>query len=441
VTERILVVDDEEGIRSFIAGALAGKGYGVTEAADGREAEALLARGSFHLMLTDLRMPRLDGMELLRRAREAVPEMEVIVLTAHGSVDTAVAAMRLGAFDYLTKPLSGPDELRLVVSRALERRRLRDAAARVAEPAAGDELIAADPAMRAVVAHLDKVAPTPASVLLTGESGTGKEVAARRIHARSPRAAGPFVAVNCAAVSEQLVDSELFGHEQGAFTGAVEQRRGRFELADGGTLFLDEVGELPLGLQAKLLRALQEHCFERVGGTRTIAVDVRIVAATNRDLEAGMRAGRFREDLFHRLAVFPVRLPPLRERPADIGPLASHLLARIARQLGRPALGLGDDALAALKARPWPGNVRELGNALERAAILADGDVIGARDLAAGGGAAPAGVVLDGTLKDIEREAIRRALDAVDGHRRKAAERLGLGLRTLYDKLREYDLG
>ncbi len=441
MTERILVVDDEEGIRSFIAEALEGKGRAVVQAADGRAAEALLARDSFHLMLTDLRMPGLDGMDLLRRARDQAPEMEVIVLTAHGTVDTAVEAMRLGAFDYLTKPLSGPDELRLVVSRALERRRMRDAAARAAEPAVGDDFVAVDPAMRALAARFEKVAPTPATVLLTGESGTGKEVAARRVHELSLRAAGPFVAVNCAAVSEHLVESEMFGHEKGAFTGAVEQRRGRFELADGGTLFLDEVGELPPGLQAKLLRVLQEQRFERVGGTRTIAVDVRIIAATNRDLEAEMRAGRFREDLYHRLAVFPVRLPPLRERPADIEPLALHLLARIARQLGRPGLQLGDGALDALHARSWPGNVRELGNALERAAILADGDTVTARDLAAEGNAAPTTSAIDGTLRDLEREAIRRALAAVGGHRRKAAERLGIGLRTLYDKLKEYDLG
>jgi two-component system response regulator FlrC len=441
VTERILVVDDEEGIRSFIAEALEGEGYAVTCAADGREAEALLSRDSFHLMLTDLRMPGLDGMELLRRAREAVPEMEAVVLTAHGSVDTAVEAMRLGAFDYLTKPLSGPGELRLLVSRALERRRMRDAAARAAEPAGGEELVAKDPAMRAVLAHLDKVAPTPATVLLTGESGTGKEVAARRIHARSPRAAGPFVAVNCAAVSEQLVESEMFGHEQGAFTGATGQRRGRFELADGGTLFLDEIGELPAGLQAKLLRVLQEQRFERVGGTRTIAVDVRVIAATNRDLEAELRAGRFREDLFHRLAVFPVRLPPLRERPGDIEPLARHLLSGIARQLGRPGLRLESDALAVLRTRPWPGNVRELRNALERAAILADGELVTAGDLVPGPAAGAVEPAFDGTLKDLEREAIRRALAATGGHRRQAAGRLGIGLRTLYDKLKEYDIG
>jgi two-component system response regulator FlrC len=440
MTERVLVVDDEAGIRSFIGEVLEGEGLEVELAADGAEAAAILEQRTFHLMITDLKMPRKDGMELLGLARSAVPEMEVIVLTAHGTVDSAVDAMKLGAFDYLNKPLSGPDELRLVVQRALERRRLRDRA----EPSAGttgtDELIAVDPATREVVIRLEKVAPTGATVLLLGESGTGKEVAARAIHRLSARAAGPFVAVNCAAVSEQLVESEMFGHEKGAFTGATEQRRGRFELADGGTLLLDEVGELPPGLQAKLLRVLQEQSFERVGGTRAIQVDVRVIAATNRDLEQEMRDGRFREDLYHRLAVFPVRLPPLRERPRDIVPLAEHLLARIGRQLGRPSLALTDDARDKIATCSWPGNVRELGNALERAAILASGDVVTAEEIVGDGLAAPQGPVLDGTLKQLERAAIERALEATGGHRKKAAERLGIGLRTLYDKLKEYDL-
>ncbi|MBW2276210.1 MAG: sigma-54-dependent Fis family transcriptional regulator, partial [Deltaproteobacteria bacterium] len=312
MAERVLVVDDEAGIRSFIGEVLEGERLEVELAADGAQATELLEAQAFHLMITDLKMPRMDGMELLRVARRSVPEMEVIVLTAHGTVDSAVEAMKLGAFDYLSKPLSGPDELRLLVQRALERRRLRDRARPSAERGGEYEMIAVDPSMREVVAVLEKVAPTGATVLLLGESGTGKEVAAREVHRLSQRADTPFVAVNCAAVSEQLVESEMFGHEKGAFTGASEQRRGRFELADGGTLFLDEVGELPAGLQAKLLRVLQEQSFERVGGTRTIQVDVRVITATNRDLEQQIRDGGFREDLYHRLAVFPVRLPPLR---------------------------------------------------------------------------------------------------------------------------------
>jgi len=440
MAERVLIVDDEAGIRSFVGEVLEGEGLEVEQAADGRQAAELLERRAFHLLITDLKMPRMGGIELLRLARGSVPEMEVIVLTAHGTVDSAVEAMKLGAFDYLSKPLSGPDELRLLVRRALERRRLKDRAQPGTESAGADELIAADPVMSAVVTKLEKVAPTGTTVLLLGESGTGKEVAARAIHRLSPRATGPFVAVNCAAVSEQLVESEMFGHEKGAFTGAAEQRRGRFELADGGTLFLDEVGELPAGLQAKLLRVLQEQTFERVGGTRTIEVDVRVVAATNRELAQEMQAGRFREDLYHRLAVFPVRIPPLRERPADIVPLAEHLLARIGRQLGRPAIRLSAKARELIVGCPWPGNVRELGNALERAAILAGGDELTGDDIAVDAIPADGRPVFDGTLKELEREAIRRALAATGGHRKKAAERLGIGLRTLYDKLKEYGL-
>ncbi len=444
--ERLLVVDDEEGIRSFIAAALKTEGLDVQTAADGQLARELLDQSSFHLMITDLKMPRMGGMELLRHARATAPEMEVLVLTAHGTVETAVEAMKLGAFDYLSKPLSSPVELRLVVQRALEHRRLREHRQRTRAQGPGvPTLVAEDPVMQAVVKQLDKVAATHATVLLVGESGTGKEVAARRVHDTSPRREGPFVAVNCAAVSPQLIESEMFGHEKGAFTGASERRRGRFELADGGTLFLDEVAELAEGLQAKLLRVLQEQRFERVGGTRTLQVDVRMVAATNRDLEQQMAEGRFREDLYHRLAVFPLRLPPLRERPGDIAPLARHLLERAGKTVGKPGLRLGDDALGHLRAHSWPGNVRELGNALERAAILADGDEIQAEHLVLGPpgrASAPAPApAMQGTLKELEKAAIVRALDDHSGHRKKAAAQLGIAVRTLYDKLREYDIG
>jgi two-component system response regulator FlrC len=445
--ERVLVVDDEPGIRSFIRQVLEAEGLEISEAPDGDRAAEMIDRQSFHLLITDLRMPGMDGMQLLERARASLPEMEAIVLTAHGTVESAVQAMKLGAFDYLTKPLSGPAELRLIVERALERRRLRHRAAQAGDAATGPALIAVDPAMRAVVDQIDKVAPTGATVLLVGESGTGKEVVARAIHARSPRADGAFVAVNCAAVSPQLIESEIFGHEKGAFTGASARRAGRFELADGGTLFLDEVAELPAELQAKLLRVLQERSFERLGGTREITVDVRLVAATNRDLEQEMRQGRFREDLYHRLAVFPVRLPPLRERRGDVVPLARHILERLAAELGRPELQLDEEAETSLVSHDWPGNVRELGNALERAAILAPGRRIEAADLGLQttslsevAGPSPEPDPLEGTLKDVEREAIRRALEATGHHRRHAAERLGIGLRTLYDKLKTYGL-
>ena len=354
-------------------------GHDVRQAADGAEAARLLDREGFELLVTDLKMPGLDGMELLRQVRAEQPEVQVIVITAHGTVDSAVEAMKAGAFDYLQKPLSGPAELRLLCRRAVERRSLLDlarVARREARGGGGDRLTWGDPAMTAVVEALRKVAPTEANLLLTGESGTGKEVAARAVHGWSGRADGPFTAVNCAALSDTLLEAELFGHEKGAFTGAHARRRGRLELCRGGTFFLDEIGELKPALQAKLLRVLQERRFERVGGARTLRADVRWIAATNQDLGEMMASGHFREDLYHRLAVFPVRIPPLRERPLDLPPLVGILLQGIGAELGRPGLKLTEDALQSLVEEQWPGNVRQLRNALERAAIMADGDQI-----------------------------------------------------------------
>ncbi len=451
----VLVVDDEEGIRSFLVEALVDEGHHVQEAADGLAALAALGQRGFEVVVTDLKMPRMDGMALLERLRQEQPEVEVIVLTAHGTVDTALSAMKLGALDYLQKPLSSPTELRLVVARAAERYRLRSLA-EAARRDDGPRLTYGAPAMVGVESALRKVAPTDATVLLLGESGTGKEVAARAVHGWSRRAEGPFMAVNCAALSESLLESELFGHEKGAFTGAVERRRGRIELAQRGTFFLDEVGELAPSLQAKLLRVLQERSFERVGGSQTLRADVRWVAATHRDLPRMVQAGSFREDLYHRIAVFPVRLPPLRERPEDVPPLAEALLHRVAASLGRPYLRLEPAAIAALQACAWPGNVRALANALERAAILADDDRIlpehlgvpGAFDGPAPRAAAPAPPAETGastgpprTLAEIEREAILEALAQHDGNRRRAAEQLGIGVRTLYDKLKRYAPG
>jgi two-component system response regulator FlrC len=447
---RILIADDEPGIREFLADTLEGDGHEVVQAPDGNAAARLVDEQRFALVITDLKMPGMGGMELLRKLRGEQPETEIIVLTAHGSVDSAVEAMKRGAFDYLQKPLAGPDQVSLLAARALERRRLLDAEARAAPPAAtgGVQLGYGDPAMKPVIEAVGKVARTTATVLLLGESGTGKEVAARTIHELSERRDKPFVAVNCAALSETLLESELFGHEKGAFTGATERRRGRIELADGGTFFLDEVAELKPELQAKLLRVLQERKFERVGGTRTLDVDVRWIAATNRDLAAMMRAGTLREDLYHRLAVFPIRMPPLRERPADILPLARTLLERIGADLGKRGLALAPDAEKRIVGFEWPGNVRELANALERAAILADGTTIRAANLvleaASGTPARPAAAAPASdevrSLADLERDAISRALRSVGGNRRRAADVLGIGERTLYDKLKRYGL-
>jgi two-component system response regulator FlrC len=367
--------------------------------------------------------------------------MEVIVLTAHGTVEAAVEAIKLGAFDFLQKPLSSPAELRILVRRAFEHRKL--IAIRDATERDGDglpPLTYGDAVMAPVVHALEKVAPTNATVLLLGESGTGKEVAARTLHRWSRRRDGPFVAVNCAAISDTLMESEIFGHDKGAFTGATTARRGRLELADGGTLFLDEIGELKSELQAKLLRVLQDGKFERLGGTRTIQVDVRWIAATNRDLEGMVRAGEFREDLYHRLAVFPIRLPPLRNRHQDLLPIAEALLARISSDLGRSPLRLDADAATRIRSAHWSGNVREMANALERAAILADGDLIRGSEILLPSAPLPFTEPEGRTMADIEHEAIRRALAEVGGNRRLAAERLGIGVRTLYEKLKRFDI-
>jgi two-component system response regulator FlrC len=443
---RILVADDEAGLREFLTDALELDEHTVVAAKDGREAAKLLDERGFDLVLTDLKMPLMDGMQLLRKVRAEQPEVEVIVMTAHGSVDNAVEAMKLGAFEFLQKPISGPDELRLLVSRAVEHRSLKDRVdGTKRERTVGDEgqhppLTYGDPTMKPVVEAIEKVARTAATVLLLGESGTGKEVAARAIHAQSPRATKPFMAINCAALSEQLLESELFGHEKGAFTGAVERKRGRLELSDGGTFFLDEIGEMKQELQAKLLRVLQERRFERVGGSRTLEVDVRWIAATNRDLRAMIEAGTFREDLYHRLAVFPIKLPPLRDRKTDLLPLAKSLLELIGTDLKRSVPKLSAAAEKRLLAASWRGNVRELRNVLERAAILAEGDTIDAphiwiedsdKPIAPSGGEVR-------PLVELEKEAILHALEVVGGNRRRAAELLGIGERTLYDKLKKY---
>jgi two-component system response regulator FlrC len=439
---RLLVVDDEEGIRSFLAEALELDGHSVDQAASGEAAHELLAKHGYDVVLTDLMMEGISGLEVLRRTREEQPDAECIVITAHGSVDSAVEAMKRGAFDYVQKPLGSPAELRMLVARALERRRLVAFKEGQALRSAPVVLTWRAPSMKPVVEALHKVATTPTTVLLLGESGTGKEVAARMLHDLSPRKDGPYVAVNCASLSDALLESELFGHERGAFTGAHAQRRGRIELAQGGTFFLDEIGELKPDLQAKLLRVLQERKFERVGGSRTLSADVRWIAATHRDLKRMIAAGSFRQDLYYRLAVFSVEMLPLRERKEDIRPLAETLLRQIAHDIGQPGLLLTEEAALLLERAEWPGNVRELRNVLERAAILCDGVAIRREDLSIESVLDSVDVaVTGGRLEDLEVSAIRAALAQASGNRRKAAEALGIGLRTLYDKLKRHGIG
>ncbi len=443
VKASILIVDDEPAMRLLVTSVLRDEGHDVTAAASGEEALHLVAKRHYHLVITDLKMPGISGIDVLNRVKREDPETAVILLTAYGSVEGAVVAMREGAADYLLKPLANPDELRLAVRRVLEERRVADEATTLRQASEAifpfGEIIAGDPKMRAALELARSVAPTDSTVLVTGETGTGKELIARLIHHWSPRADQAFVAVNCAALAETLLESELFGHEKGAFTGAVAQRRGRFELAHGGTLFLDEVGEMSPALQAKLLRVLQERTLERVGGSKTVTVDVRVIAATNRDLQQMVTEKAFRDDLYYRLSVFPIALPPLRERPADILPLAEHILRQANRRLAKRLTGIADEAKGLLQAYAWPGNIRELQNVIERAVIVCREDQIVQAHLHLAP-APPRPTAAPKTLKDVEHEAILTALAAHGGNRRKAAEQLGIGLRTLYARLKEYGI-
>ena len=438
--ERILIIDDDPGFRELLEAILTGEGYTVVGAESVAAARRAAADREYDLVLSDLRLPDGSGLDVLRWFRDQTPDTPVVMITAFGTLESAVDAMKLGADNYLGKPLKSPDELRIIVARALEHRRTRreNALAREEQACRFDckGLVANDPRMTALLDLAQKVAPTNATVLLTGESGTGKEVLARCIHANSPRAGRMLVALNCAALSPTLIESELFGHEKGAFTGAVGQHLGRFERAHGGTLFLDEIGELDGNLQAKLLRVLQERTFERVGGTRQIAVDVRVIAATNRDLRKLVQERGFREDLYYRLNRFPLEIPPLRERPSDVEPLAAHFLERAAKELGKSPPRLTRSAVRRLVEYRWPGNVRELENAMERMAILCE-ERVSDSDLGALFQPEDRRLL---RWRDIERQAIEEALRMNLGNRTLAAQQLGISLRTLQYRLKEYQM-
>jgi two-component system response regulator HydG len=440
---RVVVADDESSARSGLATLLRDEGFEVILAEDGASGLARVEESAPDVLVTDLRMPGMDGIALLRRARELHPELIVVLMTAFADVETAVRAMQSGAEHYLTKPLQ-IDELVLVIRRALERRTVKLEATelrkRLKERLQFDSIVGTSPAMQAIFDVIEQVGPAKASVLITGESGTGKELVAQAIHEHSTRAAAPFVKLHCAALAETILESELFGHEKGSFTGAAGRREGRFMQADGGTLFLDEIGEISPAIQVKLLRFLQERTFERVGGNETVKVDVRIIAATNRDLAAEVAAGRFRGDLFYRLNVVNIEMPPLRARPSDLLPLASHFLARFARENGKRIDGFSDDAVEHITGYRWPGNVRELENVIERAVVLCDGPKLSAKHLPAGVGAVPRGSVRipGSTLGEIERHAILSTLEACGGRTSAAAQMLDISVRKIQYKLHEY---
>jgi DNA-binding NtrC family response regulator len=458
----ILLVEDKDSLRAMLRLALEAHGHTVIEARDQTEAVQALRTTCPGVVLSDLRLPTGDGFGVLRAAKELDPELPVIVMTAYGSIQDAVTAMKEGALDFLAKPVD-PDHLLLMVERALSLRRLAAENVLLKEELASrrgaPQIIGDDPKLKQVTLALQRAAATDTTVLLEGESGTGKELFARALHVLSARAEGPFVAINCAAIPENLLETELFGYEKGAFTGAATRKPGKFELAHRGTLFLDEIGELPLTLQAKILRALEERRFDRVGGTTSIQVDVRVVAATNRNLKAAVAARQYREDLYFRLSVFPIFIPPLRERPGDIQMLARSFIERFCRDLNKKTLALAPSAIDEMLAYSWRGNVRELQNCIERAVILTEGDTIHARHLNLSAHtsqlvAAPedddpwSHIDLSGTmaeasrrvLLDVERRKITQALKEASGNTGIAAEILQVSFKMLQAKLKEYQI-
>jgi len=486
--KRVLVADDELNMRRVLEAILRREGYEVVTAANGLDAVSEMNR-DIHTVITDLKMPGLDGMGLLRKLQQDFPEVPVVMITAHGSVESAVEAVKLGAFDYLEKPFE-QEQIRQIVAKAMKTHELARRDARPEEPSGRGRfrLIGSAPVIRHIFAVVEKVADTPSTVLITGESGTGKELIARALHENSSRHKGPFIKINCAAIPKTLMESELFGYEKGAFTGAVGAKPGRFELAHGGTLFLDEIGEIPVEMQVKLLRVLQESEFERVGGIKTIKVDVRLVTATNRDLAHEIEEEAFREDLFYRLNVVPIHIPPLRDRREDIPLLAEHFIAKFNDRLKKQIVGILPDAIACLMAYNWPGNIRELENLMERTMLFCEGPQIGARDLppemahladaapasaasratpaapldlqedelggapgASSSGpttltsmpAAPAGSLKEAVRAEterVERELIIRALEETSGNVTQAARKLKISRKSLQTKMKEFGL-
>jgi len=454
--ERLLIVDDDRAQAETLARVLRLDGYATEVAVSGAEALEALARGRFDLLLTDLKMPGMDGLELFRRARAAHPDLPVIVVTAHGTIETAIAAIREGVRDFVQKPIYA-EELVHRFRQVFAERELRDEnvrlKTRLLHRSRGDAMVGASAPMERLREQIARVARTDASVLVLGESGTGKELVADAVHYGSARADGPLVKINCAAIPDTLLEAELFGHERGAYTGAQDRRKGRFELADGGTLFLDEIGEMPPALQAKLLRVLQERTFERLGGSESIRADVRVVCATNQDLEQRVADGRFREDLYYRINVVPLRVPPLRERREDVPLLAQAFAKEAGARNGRPIESIAADAAEELQAQPWPGNVRQLRNLIERAVIFGNGPVLERRDLGLAAPppspASPSKATADGGLLDrllnseiafeeFERELLVLALRRAHGNQSRAARLLGMTRRTLQYRIDKF---
>jgi len=451
---RILVVDDEKSMRDILAISLSKEGYEVTVAEGGDAAIEISRREHFDAVITDLRMPRTDGLQVLRTIKERAPETAVIMVTAVGSTETAIEAMRLGAYDYITKPFK-LDEINLIISRALERKRLWDENTylrrQVETQHRFDNIIAKSPRMMEVFDTIRKIVDSTSTVMITGESGTGKELVARAIHFNGTRRNKPFISVNCGAIPENLMESELFGHVKGSFTGAVANKEGLFQAADGGTLFLDEITEIPALLQVKLLRAIQEREIRRVGDTRDAKVEVRLIAASNRDLEQAVADGILREDLFYRLNVIPINLPPIRDRREDIPLLVAHFLQKLGRQLGKEGRGLTPEALAILERHSWPGNIRELENVLERAIVLGGAEMLGVealpesvrRERPVRGfeiDLTDEGLDLEATLDALERRYLQRSLERTGGVQTKAAELLKMTFRQFRYKLQKHNL-